>query len=125
MDCRIHQRIATAHGWRSVGFALDAPNHKEKRMNKKLISLAAAVLFAIPIAQFAARPSVAVAAEEKKVEKSELHGHMEDIDDLLKKLRKTCRKAESNEESLKLITEIQELMVKSKALTPTRAAKVP
>jgi hypothetical protein len=93
-------------------------------MNKKWISLVAAVTFAMPAAYFV-RPTVAAAAEEKKVEKSELHGHMEDIDDLLKKLRKTCRKAESNEESLKLITEIQELMVKSKALTPTKAAKIP
>ena len=94
-------------------------------MNKKLISLTAAALFAIPVAQFAARPAAAVAAEEKKVQKSELHEHMEDIDDLLKKLRKTCRKAESNEESLKLITDIQELMIKSKALIPTKAAKIP
>ena len=93
-------------------------------MNKKLISLTAAVMLAMPAAYFV-RPAVSLAAEEKKIEKSELHGHMEDIDELLKKLRKTCRKAESNEESLKLLTEIQELMVKSKAMVPSKAAKLP
>src|SRR4051812_9978351 len=94
------------------------------RTKKSIVTLTSAtVLFALPAFMLVSRPTVARA--EDKVQKSELHGHMEDIDELLKKLRKSCRKPETNEESLKLLTEIQELMVKSKALVPTRAAKVP
>ena len=50
---------------------------------------------------------------------------MEDMDEDFKKLKRTVRKAELNEQSLKLLTAIQQRMVACKEMTPERLAKVP
>lgn len=93
------------------------------RIQRTAVCLFTACMLAMPSAMLLTRP--AAAHGEEKVKKSELNNHMEDIDEMMKKLRRTIRKPESNEESLKLITDIEQLMVTSKALIPTKAAKVP
>src|SRR5947209_881494 len=60
-----------------------------------------------------------------EVKKSELRNQMEDMDDDFKKLKRTVRKAEQNEQSLKLLTAIQQRMVACKEMTPERLAKIP
>src|SRR5206468_10986382 len=93
------------------------------RIQRTAICLFTAAALARRGAMLHTRP--ATAHGEEKVKKSELNNHMEDIDEMMKKLRRTIRKPESNEESLKLLTEIEQKMVVSKALIPTRAEKVP
>ena len=96
------------------------------RLQRTAVCLFTACMLAMPGAVLLTRPATAhAAAEEKKVKKSELNNHMEDIDEMMKKLRRTIRKPESNEESLKLLTDIETQMVASKALIPTKAEKVP
>jgi hypothetical protein len=96
------------------------------RLQRTAVCLFTACMLAMPSAMLLTRPAAAQAApEEKKVKKSELNNHMEDIDDMMKRLRRTVRKPESNEESLKLIADIEQLMVTSKSLIPTKAEKVP
>ena len=68
---------------------------------------------------------VQIARAEEKVKKSELSNTMEDMDEVFKKLKRTIRKAESNKESLKLITELQEKSLVCKGMTPSKAEKVP
>lgn len=85
---------------------------------------AAASLLSLPLAPLVRR---AAADEPKKAEvkKSELHSSMEDVDDAMKKLRRTIRKPDQNAESLKLVSEIQTLMVAGKAMVPTKTEKLP
>ena len=90
--------------------------------HKHLLILATVVTFALPLAPRVCR--MARAAEEK-VKKSELNDRMEDMDDAFKKLKRTVRKADQNEESLKLINELQAKAVECKAMIPTKAQKVP
>ena len=97
-------------------------------------------LLAVPVAAalFAGRPFVAPAvaataaqdkedgkAKEVKDLDTELAKQMETIDDSVKKLRRTLRKAESNKESLELIEKVEKAAVKCKDLTPAMAAKIP
>ena len=56
---------------------------------------------------------------------TDLAKQMEVIDEGIKKLRRTLRKAESNSESLEWIDKIEKAAVKSKDLAPAMAAKVP
>src|SRR5215204_2077082 len=66
-------------------------------------------------------------SKEKKVADldTELAKQMEIIDSGVKKLRRTLRKAESNAESLQTLEKVHAAAVKSKDMTPARAAKVP
>ena len=68
---------------------------------------------------------VQVARAEEKVKKTELNNAMEEMDDAMKKLKRTIRKAETNKESLKLISEIQKQSLLSKDMTPTKTDKLP
>jgi hypothetical protein len=63
--------------------------------------------------------------KEEKVTKSELNNTMEDMDEVFKKLRRSIRKADQNEASLKMIQDMQAKCVACKELIPTKAAKVP
>ena len=56
---------------------------------------------------------------------TELAKHMEELQDHLKKLRRTLRKAEDNAESLQHIDKALEELVECKALIPAKAANVP
>ena len=64
---------------------------------------------------------------EKKVKDldTELAKQMEVIDEAVKKLRRTLRKAESNKDSLELIDKVEKAATKSKDLVPALAAKKP
>ena len=91
------------------------------RLKKTLLVLAATTSLALPVASFCRR----AVAEEAKVKKSELSGEMEDMDESMKKLKRTVRKAEQNPESLKLIAEMQAKCVSSKGMIPTKVEKLP
>ena len=67
--------------------------------------------------------STARAAEEEK-KKSELHKKMELIDEGMKKLKRTLRKSDQNETSLKVIGEIMELATVCRDMTPSHAEKL-
>src|SRR5258708_7476597 len=88
----------------------------------KLAGLALVALFAVaaPLAPLCHR-----AAAEEKVKKTVLNSEMEDIDESMKKLKRTLRKADQNAESLKLIADVQQKMVASKSMTPLKAQKIP
>ena len=90
-------------------------------------SLKKALSIAIVLAFFAAMTlcKVQIARAEEKVKKSELNNTMEEMDDAMKKLKRTIRKAESNKESLKLISEIQKQSLLCKEMTPTKTEKLP
>ncbi len=96
------------------------------RAKKTFLIVAAAAISALPLTTLNRR---AAAEEPKKtevkVQKSELNNEMEDMDEAMKKLRRSIRKAEQNEASLKLLTEIQLKAVSSKAMIPTKTAKMP
>lgn len=64
-------------------------------------------------------------AKEVKDLDTELAKQMETIEEAMKKLRRTLRKAESNKESLEWIEKMEKAAVKSKELMPAMAAKVP
>lgn len=66
---------------------------------------------------------IAEAAPEQK--DTELAKQMEQIQDNMKKLRKSVKSASDNATSLELLTKIQQATVASKAQTPARAAQVP
>jgi soluble cytochrome b562 len=56
---------------------------------------------------------------------TELAKQMEVIDEAMKKLRRTLRKAESNSESLEWIDKMEKAAVKAKDLAPAMASKIP
>lgn len=80
------------------------------------VLLLASLLLAAPFA--AAR--FAFAAED-----TELAKQMEEMDDEMKKLRKSLKDAATNAASLETLTKLQQLTVTSKALTPAKAAAMP
>jgi soluble cytochrome b562 len=94
-------------------------------------------LLALPIvaAAFVAGPftsSRAVAQDEKKEGTKEvkeldtpLAKQMEIMEDGMKKLRRTLRKAESNKESLELIEKVEKAAKASKDMVPAKAGKIP
>ena len=65
-------------------------------------------------------PRVSFAAED-----TELAKQMEQIQDHLKKLRKTVKDAAANKDSLETLSKLQALTVSSKALVPAKAAARP
>ncbi|HWE01581.1 MAG TPA: cytochrome b562 [Tepidisphaeraceae bacterium] len=64
-------------------------------------------------------------ADEEKKQKSELHKKMEVIDEGMKKLKRTLKKPDQNEASLKIVSNIIELAQACKELTPSQASKLP
>ena len=58
-------------------------------------------------------------------EDTELMKQMEEMQDHLKKLRKSIKDPKENAASLETLTKFQQLTVTSKALVPARAAQVP
>src|SRR5438309_1667924 len=90
---------------------------------KSLVLVASIALLAVSSTSI--RRALADEAKKTEVKKSELRNQMEDMDDDFKKLKRTVRKAEQNEQSLKLLTAIQQRMVACKEMTPERAAKIP
>ena len=81
-----------------------------------------AALLAAPLALLS---SVPAKAEEEKKQKTELHKKMETIDEGMKKLKRTLRKADQNETSLKVVGNIIELATACRDMTPSQAAKLP
>ena len=84
--------------------------------------LVVAFLVSAPL-MFAGR--VARAHEDEKKHKTELHRKMEEIDEGMKKLKRTLKKADQNEASLKVIDKIVALAGECKEMTPSQAAKLP
>jgi len=64
-------------------------------------------------------------ADEEKKQKSELHKKMEKIDEGMKKLKRTLKKPDQNEASLKVISTIIALAGECKEMIPSQAAKLP
>jgi soluble cytochrome b562 len=108
------------------------------RMNRwKMTLLALPLAGVMVVGRPVLRPVAAMAAAaqekeggekgEKKVKDldTELAKQMEVIDESMKKLRRTLRKAESNKESLELIEKVEHAAAKSKDLVPALAAKKP
>lgn len=91
------------------------------KMSLLAVPVAAAVLVGRPFAS----TTVALAADEKKHEDTELAKQMEVIEEGMKKLRRTLRSADSNTESLEWIGKIEKASAKSKDLIPVKAAKIP
>ena len=81
-----------------------------------------AALLAAPMSLLSPTPA---RAEEEKKQKSELHKKMEVIDEGMKKLKRTLKKADQNEASLKIVANIVELAKSCKEMTPSQAAKLP
>ena|SRR5688572_25192533 len=96
---------------------------KHLRIKTMAVVVASALLGAPAGLQFAR----AAQEQESKVADldTELAKQMEVVDSGMKKLRRSLRKAESNEESLKTIEAVHKALVKSKDLVPAMAAKVP
>ena len=96
------------------------------RAKQSFLIVATAAILALPLSTLS-RCAFAEEAKkaEVKVQKSELNSEMEDMDEAMKKLRRSIRKAEQNEASLKLLAEIQQKAVSSKGMIPTKTAKVP
>ena len=99
-------------------------------MNRFKNPLAFALAAAFCLGSFSLpRPAPAQDKEEAKSEvkdlDTELAKQMEVMDEAMKKLRRTLRKAESNAESLEWIDKLEKASVKSKELIPAKLAKVP
>ena len=80
------------------------------------VLLLSALLLASPFAA----TRFALAAED-----TELAKQMEQMDDEMKKLRKSLKDPATNAASLETLTTLQQLTVTSKALTPAKAAAMP
>jgi soluble cytochrome b562 len=93
------------------------------------IPLAASVLAGRPLFTPVVATAAAAAQDDEKSKvkdlDTELAKQMEVIDEGMKKLRRTLRKAESNKESLEWIEKIEKAATKSKDLSPAMAAKIP
>src|SRR5438270_12146611 len=72
----------------------------------------------------AAGMSRLVIAQAKHIEKSELRKHMSQMDEAMKKLKHTIRKAETDKESLELIVKVEEVAMVCKQLTPPIPAAI-
>jgi hypothetical protein len=83
------------------------------------------MLFAATLMVIApANSRLAFAADEKSKD-TELSKKMEEIQDNLKKLRKTVKDSASNQQTLETLSKLQQLTIASKSLTPAKAANVP
>ena len=89
------------------------------------ITVAAALLAGRPFAAPAFAQDKEDAKSEVKDLDTELAKQMEVVEEAMKKLRRTLRKAESNAESLEWIDKMEKAAVKSKDLVPAMAAKLP
>jgi hypothetical protein len=65
------------------------------------------------------------AGARAEVKKSELRKQMEQMDESMKKLKRTVRKAEFDKETLELIGHMEQVAVTCKSMTPSKAASVP
>ena len=92
--------------------------HRNHGLNILLI----AALLAAPLSLIY---SSSAKAEEEKVKKSELHKKMEIIDEGMKKLKRTIRKADENPTSIKVCGEIVEAATACRDMAPSKAAKLP
>jgi len=94
-----------------------------------LLAAAALLCPGLPAVWAADAPTPAAAAnatdEPGKVKKTELHEHMESIEEAMKKLRRTIRKADGAAESLDLIARIEQEALVCKGMVPSRAATLP
>ena len=90
-------------------------------MRFSTLLLIAAFLLASPASFF----TRSLRAEEEKKQKSELHKKMEEMDEGMKKLKRTLKKADQNEASIKLTEKIIALATECKDLIPSTAAKQP
>ena len=86
------------------------------RSNKNACLLLLVSLFAVATVS----SPVARAADD-----TELAKHMEEMQDNLKKLRKSVKSAEENTASLETLAKVQAAAVASKVLVPAKAATVP
>ena len=87
--------------------------------DQKLLTLTLCLAFAGALSIHWLRPAPAHA--EDKVKKSELSNTMGDIDDMMKKLRRSIRKPETNAQSLQLLAGIEKDMIACKSMTPSRS----
>jgi len=90
-------------------------------MSRKLVVLIA--IAAILDGLFFLAPRRAVA--EDKTPKSDLSKAMEQIDDGMKKLRRSLRSKDNDAASLETIAKIEEAALAAKSLTPRRATTMP
>jgi soluble cytochrome b562 len=109
----------------------DPEREDQPHMNRFKLSPFAVALAAALFVAFVSVPRAAI-AQDKDDEKStvkdldtELAKQMETIDEAMKKLRRTLRKAESNKESFDWIEKMEKAAVKAKDMTPAMASKVP
>jgi soluble cytochrome b562 len=65
------------------------------------------------------------AMAEEKVQKSELYKKMEVIDEAMKKLKRTLKKADQNPTSLKLAGDIIDAATACRDMTPSKIGKLP
>jgi soluble cytochrome b562 len=91
------------------------------QFNKRILFflIAAALMVIAP-----ASPRASLAAEPKASGDTELAKQMEEIQDNLKKLRKTVKDPAANKDTLETLSKLQALTVSSKALVPAKAAGV-
>ena len=99
-------------------------------MNRFRNPLAFALAAAVCLGSFSlSRPAAAQDKEDSSSQvkdlDTELAKQMEVMDEAMKKLRRTLRKAESNAESLEWIDKLEKASVKSKELIPAKLAKMP
>src|SRR6476646_189212 len=73
---------------------------------------------------FATGVSRLAIAQEHHVEKSELRKQMSQIDEAMKKLKRTIRKAESDKESLELIVKVEQIAITCKQMSPPIPATI-
>jgi hypothetical protein len=83
------------------------------------ILLAAASMVIAPVA-----PRVSFAADEKSKD-TELSKKMEEIQDHLKKLRRSVKDSANNKDTLETLSKLEELTVASKSLVPAKLSSVP
>lgn len=85
------------------------------------LSVVLAAAFLIPSSILTAT----VRAAEEKKQKTELYHKMETIDEGMKKLKRTMRKSDQNEVSIKVCGEIIEAAKFCREQVPSKAAKMP
>ena len=94
--------------------------------NPFALALAAAVCAgAVSFSRPAVAQEKADSSSQVKDLDTELAKQMEVMDEAMKRLRRTLRKADSNAESLEWIDKLEKASVKSKELIPAKLAKMP
>jgi soluble cytochrome b562 len=90
-------------------------------MFRKTVVLIVAGALSLSMALISSRRAM---AEDKKP-KSDLSKSMEQIDEGMKKLRRTLRSKDSNAQSLETIAKVEQAALVCKSLTPERATTMP